>query len=47
MRCDRVVGPITSEYVMDDGVCIVEGMLLLHFCHMLVDGYDVMAMRRE
>jgi hypothetical protein len=31
MRCDRAVGPITSGYVMDVGVCIVEGMLLLHF----------------
>jgi hypothetical protein len=46
MRCERAVGPITSEYVMDVGVCIVEEMLLLHFPHTLVEGYNVMVMRR-
>jgi hypothetical protein len=47
MRCNRAVGPVTSEYVMDVGVCIMEGMLLLHFSHMQVEGYDVMVMRKE
>jgi hypothetical protein len=32
---------------MDVGECIVEGMLLLHFPHAPVEGYDIMAMRRE
>jgi hypothetical protein len=32
---------------MDVGVYIVEGILLLHFPHTLVEGYDVKAMRRE
>jgi hypothetical protein len=47
MRCDRAAGPATSEYVMDVGLCIVEGKLLFHFPHALEKGYEIVAMRRE